>query len=133
MAGGDAKPRPFRDAGAARRLGTTEIAEHCGEKMRPCGGKQALIADDLVVTQQDMMDGVLVIELIALKPVGSAKIFPTLLLDENVVAHAKGAIQEVAVLIEIPSVDDDEHVSLLQLLIGVQEFREIAPLSYGNK
>ena len=101
--------------------------------MRTCSGKEALIADNLVVAQQDMMDGVLVIELISLESIRAAKIVPAFLVDENVMAEAKGPIQQVAILVDISSVDNCEHVGLLRLPSGGPEFRKFAPFSYGNK
>lgn len=66
-----------------------EVTEDAAEEMRARRRKQALIADNLVVAQQNEADSMFIIKLIALARVGSAKVLPALLFDEYVVAQRK--------------------------------------------
>jgi hypothetical protein len=68
------------------------------------------------------MDGVLVVELIALASVRLAQLGPSLLFDEDGVPKAKGPFHEALMLVDIVSVYDNEHFAPPALVVSMQEF-----------
>jgi hypothetical protein len=78
--------------------------------------KQALVPDDLVVAQTNVVDGIFVVELVPFQPVCASKVLPSFFVDEYRVPEAKDALHQFAVTGEFSARNNQEHDEILVLL-----------------
>lgn len=88
----DAEPRPLEYAPSARWWPPAQIAEDFGEKVGPGRRKEALVADDRLIAQTDLVNRMGVVKTISLQAVRLSQLFPALLFNENAVSKAENPI-----------------------------------------
>lgn len=88
------KPRPLEDARTPRRPLPAQIVQNICQKMRPRRRQQTLVADNLVIAQAYLVNGMRIVKLIVLKAVWMAQVGPALLLNENTVPEPVDSLHQ---------------------------------------